>query len=149
MPIKWNLRERLREQGFTRASQVSRVVFDRTGYVLSTQAVCDLLNEQPKMLRLETSEALCDAFYWQLSDFLEVKPRAVSRSHVRKSRQLQTRNLRGGPQMERREGARNDNRQGKKSVRENSKLDFASFFPDARKFSSEISKENSNTCHIQ
>lgn len=71
MPIKWNLRERLKEQGFTCASQVSRVVFDRTGYVLSTQAVCDLLNEQPKMLRLETSEALCDAFYWQLSDFLE------------------------------------------------------------------------------
>jgi DNA-binding Xre family transcriptional regulator len=86
MPIKWNLREWLREQGFTRASQVSRVVFDRTGYVLSTQAVCDLFNEQPKMLRLETSEALCDVFYCQLSDFLQVKPRAVSRSHLKKTR---------------------------------------------------------------
>ena len=149
MPIKWNLREWLKERGVTCASEVSRIVFDRTGYELSTQAVCDLFNGQPKMLRLETSEALCDAFYCQLSDFLEVKPRAVSRSHVRKSRQLQTRSLRGGPEVESREGVRKDNRQGKKSVRENSKLDFASFFPDARKFSSEISKENSNTCHIQ
>lgn len=141
MPIKWNLRERLREQGFTRASQVSRVVFDRTGYVLSTQAVCDLLNEQPKMLRLETSEALCDAFYWQLSDFLEVKPRAASRSHVKKTRQLETKGLRGVTEIESREGIKNvKNHQSKKSERENSKVDFASFFPDARKFSSELSK---------
>lgn len=90
MPIKWNLREWLRERGFARASEVSRIVFDRTGYELSTQAVCDLFNEQPKMLRLETREALCDAFYCQLSDFLQVMPRAVSRSHVRKSRKLET-----------------------------------------------------------
>jgi DNA-binding Xre family transcriptional regulator len=90
VPIKWNLREWLRERGFARASEVSRIVFDRTGYELSTQAVCDLFNEQPKMLRLETREALCDAFYCQLSDFLQVMPRAVSRSHVRKSRKLET-----------------------------------------------------------
>ena len=134
MPIKWNLRERLKEEGFTCASQVSRIVFDRTGYELSTQAVCDLLNEQPKMLRLETSEALCDAFYCQLSDFLEVKPRAVSRSHLKKTRQLATRSLRGVQEIKSRDGNRNESRQSKRSGRENSKLDFASFFPDARKF---------------
>lgn len=124
MPIKWNLREWLRERGVTRASHVSKIVFNRTGYVLSTQAVCDLLNDQPKMLRLETSEALCDAFYCRLSDFLEVKPRAVSRSR-KKNRPL-------GPG-----GSRNDSEVER---RENSKVDFASFFPDARKFSSEVEK---------
>lgn len=134
MPIKWNLREWLSERGFKCASQVSRIVFDRTGYELSTQAVCDLLNEQPKMLRLETSEALCDAFYCQLSDFLEVKPRAVSRSHLKKTRQLATRSLRGVQEIKSRDGNRNGSRQSKRSGRENSKLDFASFFPDARKF---------------
>jgi DNA-binding Xre family transcriptional regulator len=122
MPIKWNLREWLRERGVTRASHVSKIVFDRTGYVLSTQAVCDLLNAQPKMLRLETSEALCDAFYCRLSDFLEVKPHAVSRSRVKKNRQLETGSSRDDSVVE---------------SRENSKVDFASFFPDARKFSSE------------
>ena len=137
MPIKWNLREWLRDRGFTCASQVSRTVFDRTGYELSTQAVCDLLNEQPKMLRLETSEALCDAFYCQLSDFLEVKPRAVSRSHSKKTRPLATKSSRAVREIESRDGLRNDNRQSKKSERGNSKVDFASFFPDARKFSAE------------
>ena len=125
MPVEWNLREWLRERGVTRASHVSEIVFDRTGYVLSTQAVCDLLNDQPKMLRLETSEALCDAFYCRLSDFLEVKPRAVCRSHVKKKRQLETASSRDDSLIE---------------SRENSTVDFASFFPDARKFSSEFSK---------
>jgi len=122
MPIKWNLREWLCERGVTRASHVSKIVFDRTGYVLSTQAVCDLLNDQPKMLRLETGEALCDAFYCRLSDFLEVKPRVVSRSHVKKNRKLEPGGSGNGSVVE---------------SRENSKVDFASFFPDARKFSSE------------
>src|SRR5258707_11960721 len=123
MPVKWNLRGSLRERGITRASQVSKIVRERTGYVLSTQSVCELLNEQPKMLRLETSQALCDAFYCQLSDFLEVKPRAVSRSRVKKNRQPETGSARNDSVVE---------------SHENSKVDFASFFPDARKFSSEV-----------
>ncbi len=89
MPVVWNLREWLRERGITRASHVSRIVRERTGYVLSTQAVCDLLNDQPKMLRLETSQALCDAFYCRLSDFFEVMPRAVCRPHVKTPRLFQ------------------------------------------------------------
>jgi DNA-binding Xre family transcriptional regulator len=139
MPIKWNLREWLSERGFKCASEVSRVVFDRTGYELSIQAVCDLLNEQPKMLRLETSEALCDAFYCQLSDFLEVKPRAGSRSQSKKVRPLAAKGLRGAREIES-DSIKGDSGLSKKSRRQNSKVDFASFFPDARKFTSELSK---------
>lgn len=78
MPIKWKLREWLRERGVTRASHVSKIVFDRTVYVLSTQAVCDLLNDQPKILRIKTSQALCDAFYCRLSHF--------AKSHIEKGK---------------------------------------------------------------
>ena len=48
MPIKWKLRECLEERGITSASQVSKLVRNRTGYVLSTQAVCDLLMSNRK-----------------------------------------------------------------------------------------------------
>lgn len=140
MPVKWNLREWLRERGITRASQVSKIVRERTGYELSTQAVCDLLNDQPKMLRIETSQALCDAFYCRLSDFLEVMPQAVCRSRANKPRRVQSAGLPAGPLVGTREGARNNNGKEEKSWRENSSVDFASFFPDARKFSSEFSK---------
>ncbi len=74
MPVVWKLRKVLGARGYTRASQISKIIRARTGYLLSTQAVCDLLNDQPKMLRLETSQALCDAFNCCLSDFVEVVP---------------------------------------------------------------------------
>ena len=132
MPIKWKLRECLEERGITSASQVSKLVRVRTGYVLSIQAVCDLFNEQPKMIRLETSEALCNAFHCCLNDFVEVVPKRVYNAPANKPRVLKTAN----PTSETCEDARNEDSKDGKSARENSNLDFASYFPDARKFSS-------------
>src|SRR6478736_2192016 len=132
MPIKWKLRECLEERGITSASQVSKLVRIRTGYVLSIQAVCDLFNEQPKMIRLETSEALCNAFHCCLHDFVEVVPKRVYNSLANKPRVLKTDNA----ISEKREVARNKDSKDGKSGREDSNLDFASYFPDARKFSS-------------
>ena len=132
MPIKWKLRECLEERGITSASQVSKLVRNRTGYVLSTQAVCDLFNEQPKMIRLETSEALCNAFHCCLNDFVEVVPERVYNSPANRPHVLQA----ADPTGETREGARNNDSKDSRSGRENSDLDFASYFPDARKFSS-------------
>jgi DNA-binding Xre family transcriptional regulator len=127
MPIKWKLRECLEERGITSASQVSKLVLNRTGYVLSTQAVCDLFNEQPKMIRLETSEALCNAFHCCLNDFVEVVPKRVYNSPANKPRALKTDNTISETREDAKEG---------RSGCENSDLDFASYFPDARKFSS-------------
>jgi DNA-binding Xre family transcriptional regulator len=132
MPIKWKLRECLEERGITSASQVSKLVRNRTGYVLSIQAVCDLFNEQPKMIRLETTEALCNAFHCCLNDFVEVVPKRVYNSPANKPRVLKTAN----PISETREGAENNDSKDGRFVREDSDLDFASYFPDARKFSS-------------
>jgi DNA-binding Xre family transcriptional regulator len=132
MPIKWKLRECLEERGITSASQVSKLVRIRTGYVLSTQAVCDLFNEQPKMIRLETSEALCNTFHFCLNDFIEVVPTRVYHSPANKPGMLKTAN----PIGETGGGAGNNHSKDGKAARENSDLDFASYFPDARKFSS-------------
>jgi DNA-binding Xre family transcriptional regulator len=79
MPTTWNLRSVLKERGINRASEISRLICDRTGYQLSTQAVCDLLNTEPKMIRLETIQAFCDAFYFRLSDVLDVLPSAAQK----------------------------------------------------------------------
>ena len=73
MPINWKLRDLLKERGGNNASEISRIVLDQTGYQLSTQAVCDLLR-QPKMIRLETMQAICNSFYIRLSDFVECSP---------------------------------------------------------------------------
>ena len=132
MPINWKLRELLKERGGNSAAKIRKIVLEQTGYQLSTQAVCDLLKRQPKMIRLETSEALCNAFHCCLNDFVEVVPKRVYNSPANKPRVLKTANQ----SSETREGARNNDSKDSRSGRENSDLDFASYFPDARKFSS-------------
>ena len=135
MPVIWNLRDLLKERGITRASEVSKIIRERTGYKLSTQAVCDLLNSQPKMVRIETTAAFCEAFYCRLSDFFEVLPIPASRPQTKARR-------RGGPPSSANDGlGPAKSRPGDKPLTdrglssEMAKIDFASFFPDAHKFS--------------
>jgi hypothetical protein len=83
MPIKWNLRELLRQLEIRKASEISRIIYDRTEYPISTQAVCDLLNDKPKMLRLDTAQAFCDALVFD--SVISVKSCLVPRESYRQS----------------------------------------------------------------
>lgn len=127
MPTNWKLRELLKERGIKSASEISRRL-EEIGYQLSIQAVCDLLNRPPKMIRLETIQAICNAFYIPLSEFLEVLPMA-SQKLQRKTRTLQT------TSDESAQRARN--RGVGPSI---GTIDYAGFYPDVRKFSSESTK---------
>jgi len=132
MPINWKLRELLKERGGKSAAKISKIVLEQTGYQLSTQAVCDLLR-QPKMIRLETIQALCDAFYIRLSDFLEVFPSAAQKAK-KKMRTLEIRR--------RHTSSRESAQRAPLPVATpaKNKVDFAAFYPDARKFSSKSPK---------
>jgi putative transcriptional regulator len=127
MPTKWRLRELLKERGVKSASEISRSL-EEIGHQLSVQAVCDLLNRQPKMIRLETIEAICNAFYIPLSEFLEVLPMASQKPQ----KKIRTREP---PSHESAQRARD--RGVGPSIRT---LDYAGFYPDARKFSSGSTK---------
>jgi DNA-binding Xre family transcriptional regulator len=123
MPTKWKLRELLKERGVKSASEISRSL-EEIGHQLSVQAVCDLLNRQPKMIRLETIEAICNAFYIPLSEFLEVLPMA-SQKPLKRMRTRQTTSD---------ESAQRARERGiGPSI---GTIDYTGFYPDARKFSS-------------
>jgi len=131
MPINWKLRNLLKERGGNKATEISRIVLEQAGYELSTQAVCDLLKRQPKMIRLETIQAICDSFYIRLSDFLEVLPSAAQKP---KKQSLERR---------RRHTNSDESVQGalfSVATPATKKVDFAAFYPDARKFSSNSAK---------
>ena len=127
MPTNWKLRELLKERGVKSASEISRSL-EKIGYQLSVQAACDLLNRQPKMIRLETIEAICNAFYIPLSGFLEVLPMAAPKPQ-KKTRTLQ--------KTSDESAQRARDRGVGPSIRT---IDYAGFYPDARKFSSESNK---------
>ena len=80
------------------------------------------------MIRLETIEAICNAFYIPLSEFLEVLPMA-SRKPQKKMRTLRTTSDESAQRA--REGGVGP------TIRT---IDYAGFYPDARKFSSESTK---------
>jgi len=142
MPVKWRFRESLKERGITRATEVSRTVRECTGYKLSIQAVCDLLNGQPKMIRIETMQALCDAFYLRLSDFFEVMPYAAKK-RVPKAR--------GQPSAQSSVNRKLGQTESEPDVKQlkswsgsphPAKTDFAAFYPNAHKFSSRLEKND-------
>jgi len=133
MPVNWKLRELLKERGGNSAAKISRIVLEQTDHQLSTQAVCDLLKRQPKMIRLETIQALCDAFYIRLSDFLEVLPSAAQRLK-KKTQSLESRRCPTKSDESAQRALFPVATPAKK------KVDFAAFYPDARKFSSKSTK---------
>ena len=130
MELRWTLRELLKERGMTRVSQISKIILERTGYILSIQAVCDLLNGRPKMLKVKTLQAICDAFYCKLSDFCEVMPLAASKAHATMTRSCGA--------VGSSDGRRTGSRQQPGNKYHNASVDFAALFPNARKFSSEL-----------
>ena len=135
MPVIWNLRGRLKERGITRASEISRIILDRTGYQLSVQAVCDLLNAEPKMVRIETIKAFCDAFYFRLSDFFEVLPTATQKPQTKTRGRLDRPDSLKAQLGQPATGAGSKHSHKSGLSADTGKVDFAAFYPDARKFS--------------
>ena len=129
MAMRWRLREFLVERGFSLASEISKIIRERTGHIISIQAICVLLNKPPKMLKVKTMNAICDAFYCKVSDFFEVIPRASLRPYATKTRIF-------GPTSSPKSGRTGPKRRAVAKQRSPS-IDFAEFFPDARKFSTQ------------
>lgn len=120
MSAKWKFQEFLASRGVVKASDAHRIIQQRTGHEISKQAVSKLLTRSPKMIRVETAVAICDAFYCQLSDFFEIGPPANGRRQFKAMRD--------------KNGERRSDKQDGASTR--GKVDFADFFPDPRSFSS-------------
>lgn len=137
MPTQWKLRELLKERGVKSASEISRSL-EEIGHQLSVQAVCDLLNRQPKMIRLETIQAICDAFYIPLSEFLEVLPMA-SQKPQKKTGTLKGAGLQHG-QLETTSDESAQRARDRGVGPSIGTIDYAGFYPDARKFSSKSTK---------
>jgi DNA-binding Xre family transcriptional regulator len=126
MPVRWTLRNWLKnERGVSRAVEVRRLILERTGYRLSNQAVCDLLNGRPKLVRLDTVQAICDAFYCRLVDFCEVLPVSAQKPPSERRTPSIRRYSTGG------------SKEKSVSSEQSRAMDFAALFPDARKFSSD------------
>lgn len=75
MPLVWNLKKWLAvNHDIYRASELQSALIERVGIQLSLQAISALLNNKPNALRVQTIQAICDAFACKMSDFCDVVP---------------------------------------------------------------------------
>ncbi|MFD1362790.1 helix-turn-helix domain-containing protein [Lentibacillus salinarum] len=61
MSIEWNLRHIMAKNNIWTGSELLRLMEDKAGYSMSPASISALLNEKPKLIRVETLDAICTA----------------------------------------------------------------------------------------
>jgi DNA-binding Xre family transcriptional regulator len=90
MTISWNFKKVLnKKHSITSATELKKLISEKTGVTISLQNICNYLNETPAMIRLETIEIICTATDCTLQDFLEISP---SKKKIKGQRKLSYKN---------------------------------------------------------
>ena len=85
MTIKWNLKKYLQEKHSIRsATELRKVVMEKTGVTISLQNVCNLMNKKPSSIRLETMEIICTSLNCRLEAFCQITARQKGFKSTRK-----------------------------------------------------------------
>ena len=83
--VKWTLKSFLasKHQIYS-ATELQKKIVKKTGVAISLAQLCKLVNGTPSMIRLSTVEIICSALGAELSDFLQVGPKAMNPEKLRK-----------------------------------------------------------------
>ncbi len=85
MAVYWHLKTYLaKKHGIFKAVHLQKHIVQKTGVLISTQNLCNLLNKKPSALRLKTIEILCTSLECKLEDFCSVGPRNFKNDSVKK-----------------------------------------------------------------
>ena len=84
MTIKWNLKNFIeKKHSIYSATELKKMIQKKTGVSISLQNICNYLNKNPAMIRLETMEIICTALDCNLQEILKItpiiKPKKVTR----------------------------------------------------------------------
>ena len=75
MPVMWNLKKWLAlERDIYRPSELQTLIKEKTGVLLSLQAISALMNGKPNGIRFQTMQVLCDTLDCDICDFFNVTP---------------------------------------------------------------------------
>jgi len=81
MAIHWRLKTYLAtKHGIFRATELQKLIVNKTGVLISLQNLCNYLNTKPKTLRLKTIELICSSLECELTDFCEIKPMEINKN---------------------------------------------------------------------
>jgi len=85
MSIHWRLRSYLSQKhSIYSATEFQKKIIKKTGIIISLPNLCNIINNKPKAIRLETMEIICSALDCELHQFMEVKPKVYRKKDERK-----------------------------------------------------------------
>lgn len=71
MALEWKLRKVMAEKNIWSGAELGRLLQDLAGYKLSAPSISVLMNEQPRQVKAETMDALCNALECTPNDLWE------------------------------------------------------------------------------
>ena len=85
MSIKWNLKKYIKKKhSIYSATEFKKMIQKKTGVSISLQNICNYLNKNPAMIRLETMEIICTALNCNLQEILKISPEKKPNKATRK-----------------------------------------------------------------
>ncbi len=87
MSLDWKLRQVMAKKEIWSATDLIMVMEDKAGYSITPASVSKLINEKPKMMRMETLDALCTALECKPNDLIIHK--STNMNKVEKKESLQ------------------------------------------------------------
>lgn len=73
MAIEWKLRQVMAKNNIWSGSELLRLMETKAGYTMSPPSISALLNSPPKLIRVETLDAICTALECSPSDLISHK----------------------------------------------------------------------------
>lgn len=73
MAIEWRLRQVMARNNVWTGSELLRLMERKAGYSMTPPSISALLNDPPKLMRMETLDALCTALDCSPNDLIEHK----------------------------------------------------------------------------
>lgn len=73
MSIEWKLRQVMAKKNVWTGSELLRMMEDKAGFTMTPASISALLNEKPKLIRVETLDALCTALECSPEELIEHK----------------------------------------------------------------------------
>lgn len=71
MSVKWKLRNIMAKNEIWTGTELQKQIVDTTGYSISLPSITALINDPPKMIRVETLDALCTTLNCTPNDLIE------------------------------------------------------------------------------
>ncbi|QEH69196.1 helix-turn-helix domain-containing protein [Cellulosilyticum sp. WCF-2] len=79
MALEWRLRHVMAEKNIWSGAELGRLLEEKAGYSISPPSISALLNNEPRVVKAETMDALCTALECSPGDLWKHKPSYINK----------------------------------------------------------------------